>query len=72
MALNDLELEIGGMSCGHCVARVTKALGKLPGVQVGSVDVGRARLRFEAAQTTEDDIRKTVDDLGFRVVASRP
>ena len=69
--MKNLELEITGMSCGHCVARVTKALGKVLGVQVDSVEVGKARLLYEAGQTAEDAIRKAVDDLGFQVVAAR-
>ena len=69
--MKTLELEITGMSCGHCVARVTKALGRVPGVQVDSVEVGKARLHYEAGQTAEDAIRKAVDDLGFQVVAAR-
>jgi copper chaperone len=68
--MKNLELEITGMSCGHCVARVTKALGKVAGVQVESVEVGKARVQYEAPQT-EDAIRKAVDDLGFQVVAAR-
>lgn len=39
-----LNLAIEGMSCGHCVARVTKALTGIPGVEVASVAVGSAQL----------------------------
>ncbi len=35
-------LEIEGMSCGHCVQAVTKALSEVPGVKVKSVAVGLA------------------------------
>ncbi len=38
----DVTLAIEGMSCGHCVGRVTKALNTVPGLQVKSVVVGRA------------------------------
>lgn len=37
-----LNIGIDGMSCGHCVARVTQALNKLPGLQVKNVAVGSA------------------------------
>jgi copper chaperone CopZ len=37
-------LAIAGMSCDHCVRRVTKALGAVPGVTVKDVHVGRARI----------------------------
>ncbi|MEA3412016.1 MAG: cation transporter, partial [Pseudomonadota bacterium] len=37
-----IRLRIAGMSCGHCVKRVTDALSEVPGVErVRSVDLGR-------------------------------
>jgi copper chaperone len=35
-------LNIDGMSCGHCVQAVTKALSAVPGIKVKSVEVGSA------------------------------
>lgn len=35
-------LAIDGMSCGHCVQAVTKALSAVPGVKIQSVAVGSA------------------------------
>jgi copper chaperone CopZ len=37
-------LSIDGMSCGHCVQAVTKALSAVPGVAVKSVAVGSAAI----------------------------
>ena len=37
-------LSVDGMSCQHCVRRVTTALAKVPGVRVDEVTVGRARV----------------------------
>jgi copper chaperone CopZ len=37
-------LAVDGMSCQHCVRRVTTALGKVPGVHVDEVTVGRAQV----------------------------
>ena len=37
-------LAISGMSCDHCVRRVTRALTAVPGVSVQDVQVGRARI----------------------------
>ncbi len=39
-----LVLAIEGMSCGHCVTKVTKALSGIPGVEITSVAVGTAHL----------------------------
>jgi copper chaperone len=35
-------LSLEHMSCDHCVRRVSKALGSVPGVRVGDVTVGSA------------------------------
>jgi copper chaperone len=40
--------EIKGMTCGHCVMAVTKALGRVPGVSnVESVDLTSGRAMLE-------------------------
>jgi copper chaperone CopZ len=44
IALPNTTLVIDGMSCGHCVAQVTKALAGVPGVEVKSVAVGSAQI----------------------------
>jgi copper chaperone len=43
-----INLLIEGMSCGHCVAAVRKALSAVPGVkEVTEVDLERGRARIE-------------------------
>lgn len=37
-------LAIGGMSCGHCVARVRKILGGVSGIESADVAVGSAAI----------------------------
>jgi len=37
-------LSIDGMSCGHCVTQVTKALSAVPGIEVKSVAIGSAQI----------------------------
>lgn len=41
-ALTELSLTIDGMSCGKCVERVTGLLGRIPGVGIKAVSVGKA------------------------------
>ncbi|WP_175778672.1 heavy metal translocating P-type ATPase [Burkholderia anthina] len=43
------ELDIDGMTCGSCVARVEKALAKVPGVTRASVNLATERASVEAA-----------------------
>ncbi len=40
-----LRLAIDGMSCGHCVQAVTRALSTIPGVTVCAVGIGSAEFR---------------------------
>ncbi len=63
--MESLTLSIGGMSCGHCVSRVTRALQALDGVAVKKVEVGAAELEFEPAKLSKDAIARAVDELGF-------
>jgi len=56
------ELNISGMTCGHCQTAVTKALKNVPGVQEAQVDLqhgtavvqGQADLQALLAAVTEE------------------
>lgn len=62
-------LIIEGMVCGHCAARVERALNGLPGVQA-KVDLGRKAAVVESAGALDEDLlRKTVQDAGYEVVS---
>ncbi len=39
--MSETKLRITGMTCGHCVAAVTKALQAVPGVQSAEVSLER-------------------------------
>jgi copper chaperone len=61
-----LTLHIEGMSCRHCLNAVSQALAALPGVQVDSVRIGRAELRYDESLTTPLRIEAAVGDAGYR------
>jgi copper chaperone len=63
--MKSLHLQINGMSCGHCVARVTKALGALEGLEVDAVGIGAAELRFDPTRRSIDEIVGAVRDAGY-------
>ena len=46
-ATSTVDLGVGGMTCASCVARVERALAKVPGVQQAAVnlEIGRASCR---------------------------
>jgi copper chaperone CopZ len=62
---NTLNLAIEGMHCGACVRRVTSALQSIQGVTVSSVEVGSAKVAFDPAQMTSQEITAAVDRIGF-------
>jgi copper chaperone CopZ len=47
------------------VRRVTTALQAVPGVQVGAVEVGSAKLAFDPEETTPQEIAAAVNGIGF-------
>ena len=67
--MTETTLTITGMHCGHCVMRVQKALGALPGVQVKQVEIGKATLAYDAAQSSPEAIRQAVEGVGYQVTA---
>lgn len=60
---------IEGMSCGHCAARIEKALAQLEGV--GSVHVNLAG-KFAEVETTKDledqSVLSAIDSAGYQFV----
>jgi copper chaperone CopZ len=58
------------MSCGHCLNAVNRALAELPGVEVESVRMGRADLRFDEQQVNPARIEAAVADAGYRATGA--
>ena len=69
--MSNLHIEIEGMSCGHCVASVRKALDGVAGATVESVEVGSASVAYDPAITSAEVIESAVRDAGYEVSASR-
>lgn len=63
--MDELTLKITGMSCGHCVGQVTKALTRLDGVQMYSVKVGEAIVVYDPREIVPTEIIKTVNEAGY-------
>ncbi len=68
--MQHLTLHIEGMSCGHCLHAVSRALTELPGVEVESVRMGRADLRFDEQQVNPARIEAAVADAGYRATGA--
>jgi Cu+-exporting ATPase len=72
------DIGIGGMTCASCVARVERAIAKLPGVESVSVNLATesARINWAASQVSEDEqtqqarLRRAVRDAGYEPLAA--
>lgn len=58
-------IAVEGMSCGHCVASVKGALGRLEGVQVQEVKMGSATVEYDPRAVTPERIAQAVEDEGY-------
>ena len=60
-------IKIGGMTCGGCVASVTRALQGIDGVEKVDVSLeqGQANIRYDPARVNETALRSAVEDAGF-------
>ncbi len=75
MAAEDVEavhLEISGMVCGACQAKVSKALSELPEVEEVTVswEAGGADIKVTKGYDRQN-LKKAVEEVGFTVVEIR-
>jgi copper chaperone len=62
-------VQIKGMSCGHCVMAVTKALGGIEGIKGVKVDLEKGEATFEEEKAVDmQKIKDAVGKAGFEVV----
>ena len=67
-APSELELSIEGMTCASCVARVEKALLKVPGVLAASVNLATEKAWVTAAGTVSfAALAAAIDKAGYAV-----
>jgi len=60
-------IKIEGMSCGHCVMRVKKALDGLAGITEANVTVGSASIKYDESKVKMEDIHSVIDKAGYKV-----
>lgn len=60
---------IDGMSCGGCVASLTRVLKTVPGIEPLKIEVGKAQLRIDADTVTPAVITSAVEQAGFTVTS---
>jgi mercuric transport protein len=67
MGMERVTLGVRGMTCGHCVAAVKKALGAVPGV--GEVEVTlappRATVSYDPSKATVEALTRATEEEGY-------
>lgn len=69
--METVTIQISGMSCGHCVATVQKALAAVPGVVVQAVQIGSATVVIDPAIGSLSAAESAIDAAGYDVVTGR-
>lgn len=59
-------VNIKGMSCPHCVASTTEALGKIPGIKNVKVDLDKAEASYDGDVSVEE-VKEIITQVGFEV-----
>jgi copper chaperone len=62
------EFRIEGMSCGHCVEAVKRALNETEGVEIHEVEIGTAKVNYDPQVTDREKIAAAIADAGYDVV----
>ncbi|MCM3765250.1 heavy metal translocating P-type ATPase [Neobacillus niacini] len=71
--LKETSLQISGMTCAACAARIEKGLNKLSGVESATVNLAleKSAIKYDPAQIKVEDIEKKIKDLGYYVVTEK-
>lgn len=64
-------LHIEGMSCGHCLNAVNRALGAVPGVRIEEVRIGRADVSYDESVTDPSQLEAAVAEAGYRATVGQ-
>jgi|YNPBryulayer2012_1023412.scaffolds.fasta_scaffold00069_25 copper chaperone CopZ len=64
--MKEMKIFIEGMTCSHCVKRVTQAL-QLAGVEEADVKIGEANIIFDENRTDIEKIAKAIEDAGYKL-----
>jgi copper chaperone len=67
--MENVTLNVSGMSCGHCVNAVEGNVGKLDGVANVKVhlEAGKVDVAFDREKISLEKIKETIDDQGYDV-----
>ncbi|MGN7854368.1 MULTISPECIES: copper chaperone CopZ [Exiguobacterium] len=67
--MENITVNVQGMSCGHCVNSIEGSVGQLEGVNNVKVNLDDAQVdvTFNETQVSLDKIKETIEDQGYEV-----
>ncbi len=67
--MQNITLNVQGMSCGHCVKAIEGSVGELEGVNQVSVKLDEAlvEVSFNESEVSLDKIKETIEEQGYDV-----
>jgi len=68
--MKEQTLDVGGMTCGHCLATVKNALAELTGVKTEEVRIGMVRVSYDETAVQPSVIADAIRDAGYTVLAT--
>ncbi len=64
--MKEMKIFIEGMSCSHCIKRVSQALEEAQ-VTEAEVKLGEAKIIFDENKTNLDKITKALEEAGYKL-----
>lgn len=73
-SLKTQQMQVGGMDCGSCAAKIEAGVRKIPGVAETSVSfaTGRLSVTYDTKQVKEEEIRDRILSLGYTIISPKP
>ncbi|MEK3796668.1 heavy metal translocating P-type ATPase [Peribacillus sp. FSL H8-0477] len=72
-SLKEATMQIKGMTCAACSARIEKGLNKMPGVEDANVNLAleRSTIHYDSGQISAAELEQKILDLGYEVVKEK-
>ena len=71
--IKETSMQITGMTCAACSARIEKVLNKMDGIEQATVNLAleKSSIQYDAEKLTEEVIAKKIESLGYGVVTEQ-
>jgi copper chaperone len=67
--MSQVTLNVEGMSCGHCVSSIEKALREVGAEGHVDLDAKKVSISYDEEKVTLDQLKEAIEDQGYDVVS---